>query len=42
LNYDGRDVAKRGLMDKYRETGFVRTVWNHTLDTFERVVPGEE
>ncbi|KAL3488428.1 hypothetical protein BJX62DRAFT_253337 [Aspergillus germanicus] len=40
LNYDGRDVSKRGLMDGYREQRFAGTVWEHTVQTFERVVPG--
>ncbi|KAL3449207.1 hypothetical protein BJX65DRAFT_306268 [Aspergillus insuetus] len=40
LNYDGRNIAKRGLMGGYRKRGFAGIVWEHTVQTFERVVPG--
>jgi hypothetical protein len=42
LNYDGRDVTKRGLMDGFRKTGLAGVVWEHMLETSERVGPSEE
>ncbi|PYH43697.1 NAD(P)-binding protein [Aspergillus saccharolyticus JOP 1030-1] len=41
LNYDGRNAAKEKLLAEYREQGFPGKVWEHTLETFKRVLQRE-
>ncbi|KAJ5671183.1 short-chain dehydrogenases/reductase [Penicillium longicatenatum] len=37
LNYDGKDLTNDAIMAELREKDFPTKVWNHTLDTFERI-----
>lgn len=37
LNYDGKDVTNKALMEQLRKEGFPNTVWKHTLATFDRI-----
>ncbi|RAL08494.1 NAD(P)-binding protein [Aspergillus homomorphus CBS 101889] len=41
LNYDGSNTAKEKLMAGYREQGFPAKVWEHTLETFRRILRTE-
>ncbi|RAH71892.1 short-chain dehydrogenases/reductase [Aspergillus aculeatinus CBS 121060] len=38
LNYDGKNATKEKLMAEYRERGFAGKVWEHTVETFRRVL----
>ncbi|KAA8643498.1 hypothetical protein EYZ11_009522 [Aspergillus tanneri] len=42
LHYDGSDSTNASLMNGYRERGFPRKVWEHTLECFKKVIDPAE
>lgn len=42
LNYKGQDSTNEKLMTEFRDKGFPKIVWEHTLSTFERVLSSEK